>query len=58
MTYKRIYVKNEDKIIFKQLKHRLQVDDDIEAMHKILMIAQNSLNGQTDKIDECDGIAG
>ncbi len=46
MAYKRIYAKNEDYIIFKELKYKLKKDADVDAIHEILMITKKIIGNK------------
>jgi hypothetical protein len=56
--YKNLNVRPEDYIIFRKLKHRLEIDSDIEAFAKMMKMITEDLNGGNEKQIVSDGVAG
>lgn len=58
MQYKVLHVREEDFIIFKQLKHRLQLDSDLDAFHDLIESRKKILNDINEKTEESGRVAG
>jgi hypothetical protein len=56
-AYHKLNIRPEDYIIFRQLKHRLEIDDDIDAFAEMMRIVKEKLNDGNKEL-VADGVTG